>query len=413
MRFSIRVVTMCLASVGCGGDPKEPDAVTVNTVQSPDLVAFREDSSATWQTLPVAGKTTFEVPISGPYRLVIVCTNRSVIGATQYARTPADGPELEHECGAADRPFFVRGTFNEPGFVTVGDVGHGQSGDAWDFALPVAAGTYDVGMLFGPFEAPDHIALRRDLAVTADVTLPAADSAQAVAMDELTFTATNPGAKEALTLFSSLETAHMTMALRDTNALPGAGWTTALPPASVLQAGDRMRVTLTATSEPEGETRRQATRGVARDLHAGDATAVTLPDALGAVAFEVSADHFGAPLAGLPAGTDVTVWQASFTERFEQFWAHETRVSRHFLDETGAATAAVDFRDVPGFQDAWRIDPAREVQRGLDASTKTSARESVFAGVSEDLRPGALRARPSAAQLRGVSPGAAAALRRR
>lgn len=162
---------------------------------------------------------------------------------------------LTHRCGLASYPFFVRGEMAESGTVYFGGSGRGQSQAPWSFALPTAAGTFDLGIMFGDLAAPDRLALRRDVAVTADVDVGTIDAAQtnAEALVPISFTATNQAPEESLGLQTFLDVRNTSVSLRNTFLFGGSGWDSVLAPASMLRPTDRQRVSLTANTEASGD----------------------------------------------------------------------------------------------------------------------------------------------------------------
>ena len=91
-------IALALTAATCGSesasvDTGEPVRVTLETVTPPTLVGFRLESSADWQMLDPAGKSSFEFQVTGPYRTVVECDNSAVgnlvsapPGVGRYAR---------------------------------------------------------------------------------------------------------------------------------------------------------------------------------------------------------------------------------------------------------------------------------------------------------------------------------------
>lgn len=382
-----------LAVTGCAADEAPLDIpppsvnVTVRTSAQPELVAYREDASTEWNSLDVADTQTFSLSVAGPYRLVVVCRIADdVIGATQYART-IDDDLLIDACQPTGGEFAVQGHVTEPGRADLGASTATGDHAPWDFELPADKGTYDLALLFGPADAPDRIALQRDLEVEGDVTLPEIDAASvhATALVPATFTAANLVAGETLTQQTRLRTPTLAFDVRASAEAAGATtWKTALVPASLLQATDHQSVALTATSAVAGTPGRTASRTLARELVESDAAAVTLPAALGAVALTVSDGKLAAALAGLPAQAEVVVWQQRDAAGATDGVRHETRLSPRFRAATNPTSAVVDFSDVPDFDAAWQLGTAGH--QGLDAIQRTSVDAYASAGVRDDLR---------------------------
>src|ERR1041385_7783652 len=148
---------LVVASAACGD---KAGRITIETTNPPALVAFRNESSAQWQSLATTGTSTFHVDATGPYRVVIACS-ASIIGNTtgEIARTPDDDPEVRYTC--QDQPFRVTGQMTQPGAVAVGPTTAINAGTSapWTFNLPVAAGSFAIVLLF---RAPGRWAARRD-----------------------------------------------------------------------------------------------------------------------------------------------------------------------------------------------------------------------------------------------------------
>jgi hypothetical protein len=129
-------------AVGCGdASPAGPPGsiVTLETGDPPALIAFR-DEGADWRSLAVAATTTFELEVTGPYEVVVVCesADRRLVAARKYARTLDDERTIDHLCGTAPFPFTVRGQMAESGQVWFGGAGRGRFAvdSVWDFTLP-------------------------------------------------------------------------------------------------------------------------------------------------------------------------------------------------------------------------------------------------------------------------------------
>lgn len=425
MTRSVGLASIFLLGIGCGDnraqapdaampdargpetpDAKAPDApfvVTVHTGAPPALVAMRDEASTTWQTFDTAGKAEFPFEVSGPYRVVVVCSGARTTTATQIARTLADGHDVSRPCNPpTNRPFFLRGEVEELAFVAAASGGIGKSQVPWMLELAVPAGTLDVAVLFGEFSRPDRIALRRDVVVAADVDLGkiGANSWHAEALIPRTFTPTNKLPGEVLRQSTNLETPSGVVGIQDTLFSADGGWDTGLVPADLLRATDLQRITLGSEARIEGETGQTLYRVVSREIRDGDPTDVTLPAPVGPVALELGTERFSAQLPAFPADGEVTLSQTALSDDFRRSWTHELRLSHSFVAATGTATAVVDFRDVPGFREDWRLDPGLARFVDFNVSRELSPRESTSAGMIVELSlpeaPPELRARARA-----------------
>lgn len=367
--------------------PPAPFVLTIETTRAPALVAFREETSATWQALPVDGKTSFEVRPTGPYRVVVVCESTRTVSAVQYARVPADGARLSHPCGAgAARPFFVRGEVEEPGMAWFEGGGFGTAVAPWKFELAAAAGPGDFALAFGDFAAPQRLLLQRGLMVAADVDLGVIAAGRGEPLVPVSFTPTNEiAADETMVQQSLLYTGDQPIFLYDGFNSVTSGWDTGIAPADLLRPSDHQTVTLYADVAGTGDFNHSSYRSVGLDYHAGDPTRVTLPAALAPITFEGAADRVTTTLPALPAATEVSLWVFAFSDDFKRFWSQETRLSPAFVEAVHPTTVAHDLGEVPGFQPAWHVDPALAGSRGLDAYRSSSDYAYLSAGASEDL----------------------------
>jgi hypothetical protein len=370
--------------------------VTVVTGVAPALIAFREEASAAWTTPTSTSTGTYELPVTGPYRVVVVCggSTRSTFVA-EYARTLDDERRIDHACSAAqDFPFHVTGQMLQEGEVFFGATGRGQSMAPWTFDLRAKAGTFDFVAFFGSLGSRfDQIEIRRDIAITGDLALGTIDVAQehTQALVSTTFTASNPDPAEFLSSDLMLQSGN-TFAV--TSLFDQLAWQVGLVPDAALRATDTQDLQLSAqTSDASMQTH---FRALLRRVHDGGSTAVVLPDPMGQTAFATTADRLTATWTALPAHDEIDLWRQSFTSDFSSFIFHDLLFSRAFLVATGATSATLDLSDVPGFRAEWRHDPTLEQFVGLDAFRTASSGDGLLSDVSQDV-PAPSPAPPGAA----------------
>ncbi len=414
MKVFANAVLLTLLGSGCGDNLAEPPTdtdepsddqtiVTIETRVPPALVAFRLESSATWNSLDVTGRITFEATVNGPYRVVVVCNQPSASEffdtfATEHARTPADPHVIENPCGADS--FVARGTMTEPGLVALGGASTGDVSGAWQFELPASVGTFDLVMMFGDLleAGVDRIAIRRDIAVTGNLDLGSlqAEQEHAQAMPELSFTSSNLEAGERLSH-------RLTLRARNTSVLVGSpllgniDWRLAVAPQSILAPGDQQVVTLTATrpANPAGNTYYRVTAVEVKD---NTPTAVLLPEHLAPVTFDTTPDRLSATWQSLPDPSELWLTRRSLKKHVIDLGdgnlsiglselRHRFVTSAAFLAAAGATSAVLDLHEIPGFDPEWQHDPNEYCNYELDLVHQNSNMRSGIAGLVAPPRP--------------------------
>ena len=377
-----------VVGAGCGDDPGGA-RVTIQTGQPPALVAFRDEASTEWQTLATSGTSTFEVAATGPYRVVVACERFGdwpSLWITQYARTPADEPLIEHDCTGIGGPFVARGQMVQPGEVSLGNIGHGSTSSNWSFEIPTAAGSVELVMLFGSFTVGfDRLGIRRDVQIAGNTQLASIDLAQehTEALVPTRFTTANLQPNELLSSQTLLFAGNTIAPLQASYPLDRSEWDTKLAPETMLRATDHQNVRIYAAEASSGALLQRRFRGVSRDVHLGDPTSVTLPEPLGPVTFGMTTDRLAATWSTLPEHDDLWLQRTSFSSQSWNF--HEIVLSRTFVDATGATSASLDLTGVPGFKREWRHDPTLPQSRLFVASRGASVYNRVYAGVSEPI----------------------------
>jgi hypothetical protein len=381
--FALSLLSLLsLPAAACDGE--EAEVITVETGNSPALVAYLEEGTAQWQSLVAGedGKLTFTA--SGPYRVVIVCEaasgGQASVEVKQYARTPEDGASLEHDCAGGDRPFHLRGQVSLPGVAYFGDLHRAGADPDWQLDIPAARGTYDLVMRAG-----ERIAIRRDIEIAADKDLGSIDLAPASteALVPMTFTVSNAQQGELISASTRLDTGSTVAILQDAMSGSG-GWATKLAPESVLQTTDRQTAILSAAvlaATPEAQNRY---RTLQRDVRVGASTSAALPEPLGPVTFEVASDRLTAKWSTLPEHDEVALRWHSITMAGTK--DHVVAVSRSFLEATEATSAALELSNIPGFKPEWRHAPASQQTHELTASRSREG-EKALSQVNERAKP--------------------------
>jgi hypothetical protein len=373
---------LVVLAVGCDGP--SAGVVTIQTTEPPALIAYRDEASATWELLEPVEVGTYEVRPVGPYRVVVACENRGDIPSvvvSEYARTPQDEPLIEQRCRSNPEPFVVRGTMLQEGGMGLGNRFSSTASASWSFEYGAAARTYDLVMVGGSLAAGfDRVAIRRDLAITGNLELGTIDldqeAAQAVA--RASFTASNLEQGETRSSVTVFRTGSSFAVLQ------GAGWDVRLVPEGLLRATDEQRVQLTARASAGTFSR---SRTVFRDFRAGDPTAVTLPEELGTVTFEMTADRLAATWSVLPEYDELALVRSSFTINPLRSTTHRLVLTPSFSDLEGTAKGELDLSRLPGWRSEWRLDPATPQTRSMTAFRGADPDPVVSSAISEVIAP--------------------------
>jgi hypothetical protein len=375
-----------LASLAAGCDePPPPAAVTVRTGNPPALAVYREEGAADWQALVAAEDGTLRFSPAGPYRVVIACeprtTGLSSVEIVQYARTPEDGPSIEHACAPADHPFHLRARIAQSGVGYFGDLSRAGFDPDWELDIPAAPGSYDLVLRVG-----ERIAIRRGIEISGDTQLGSIDLPpdSTEALISTTFTVSSPRDGELISASTRLDTGSTIAILQDAMSGSG-GWTTKLAPESALLATDRQTAIFMAALLGGAPGAQNHYRTLERDVRVGDPTSAALPEPLGEVAFEVAGDRLTATWAALPAHDEVALRWHSITMSGTK--DHEVALSRSFLEATGATSAALELRDIPGLKDEWRHEPGSQQAHVLTAR-RGGEGEQALSQVNEWIYPG-------------------------
>lgn len=339
--------------------------VTVELSEPPTAIAYRDERAGTWRAPAQVTPRRFELAVSGPYRLTVICDEpeAATVRVHQLARTPEDGRSLALACNTNPSPYQIRGTIAQAARVSLGEAR----------VFPDAGETFEIGAARGRQTlvaiTDTAVAVRRNLVVKHDRTIAPIDVArEGAALVPTVFTASNLDGTE------TGATAVIFADIGGTSAFVFAGDPTAarVVPSSLLHPRDDQWVTLAIHDPISGRT-------VTRRYRTGDSTTFPLPlDRLGPVVF----DDFAVTWSTLPAYENIELLFAAFS--FETFVdvQHRLDLSPRFVDATGATGAALDL-DVPGMRPEWLIDPDSEYQRFIEASRTLPNGDVVSSDISQ------------------------------
>lgn len=392
MRVEFTRAFLALLAASCSDSDPKPTLVTIETTNPPALVVFRDETSTAWRDVEAVGATTFEITTLGLYEVIVACEVPGIRASVRLlARSPADEPHVERPCAPPVDPaaVTVRGRMLDSGGVGLGDRFQSSSQQDWIFMRSLSPGTFDLVMVAGSSNVGfDQIAIRRDLVIAGETDLGTIDIAQEgpQPLIPMSFTATNllPGESQNSTviLFAAGSFAFLH------NSFPNAsGWNVRVAPESILRPTDLQTVVLNAGGSSGSSGTQSTARTFVRDLRPGDPTLVRLPEPLGPVTFEASADRLAVTWSTLPKYDEVSLRRENSPGISPQARSHEIILTRAFVDATDATSTAIDFADVPGFKPEWRLDPAVRELRVFSTQRGASSSGHESAGVAESIAP--------------------------
>lgn len=333
-------------SVGaaCDDGPSGPPVgITVSTVRTPELIAFRDGPDADWQAPAATVPGTYVFDVHGPYVVTVVCDDGVRVGTRQIARTPDDEHELDMPCGQPlSNPITVSGTMVQPGAVALGRQDVTSDAPGWPIRLTTTPAPHDLIAT-----SQDRIAIRRDQVFAADVTDLAIDLTQeGAALEPVAFTAPDASTAEEVFALVDMGTTSTPFARVYFGTAAGAK----VAPAAIQRETDRQDATLFAV---QGD----SSRSTMRRYRASDPTAFALPEPL-AAQLQSAGGEVVATWSALPAH-DRLVLSAFGSSPGNPTRYHELELSARFLAATGDTRAALE-SELPGYLPAWRIDLAKE-----------------------------------------------------
>jgi hypothetical protein len=346
-----------------------PTLVTVDTQEPPTMIVYRSEESSSWQTPRTITPTTFELAVTGPYRVTVVCAEEAngLLGIWQAALTPEDPAPTLLTCDTKAQLYTVTGTMVHGGSVALDSTTQKSSSSDWSFELPADAKTYALVAT-----SDDRILIRRGLAFTGNTEIEAPIDA---AVEGTPF-ATAPLSVTNLEASETVTTARVWLETGNTNAFlyRGAIDGVKLAPQDLLENADKQIASVSASGD-------NGSRYARRSLRAGDPTTFVLPERLGPVTFAIDGQQLTASWSTLPAYDFVEISLDAFVGDVLLF--HDLEVSRKFIETTGITKATIDTASLPGFHPEWRIDTSQEHTRFVATVLDVSATESSGSSRSE------------------------------
>ena len=365
--------------------------ITVAGDTPPAVVAYRDDTSSDWISVPVQGATTLTLTMHGAYQVVVACDFSSQvaqdISIVVHGRTPRDDTAIGG-CGGLP-PFDVRGVLVQTGKIALGDSGVVTTSAANSpFDLTVEPGMFDLVMAsLSADQTPNGIAFRRDMVVDGDADLGSIDLTKEAIQPvvPVSFKVADLHPDEAAGFAARLIAGNTNARLVTLDVTPNE-LTVGLLPDSALRPTDRQHVTMSAFTETADANSLRYNRSLTRDaVRLGDPTSWVLPDRLSGVMFDLTADRMTATWSTLPEYDDIELLRDGFRRNAQQsvdVRSHDMILSRAFVEATGATSAALDLHAIPGFQSQWQLDPAADEDREFFVTHHVSASEIAGAGVS-------------------------------
>lgn len=374
MRTPVLVSSLLTVAVstGCGGGNNGPGGtVQLDTIGPPELVAFREQGAADWQTLPVAGNL-YEIDVAGPYFVAVVCNDvEGLFDSYQFARTPDDDPAITAPCTGQgpDPSSSATGTMVQPGDVSLRFSSQQTADPDATFDLPTFDGTHDL-VAFDD----TRIVIRRGLQVAGTTAItPAIDLATEGAIrTSAGFTIANASTDESLFGVNQVFTENETFVFLGF----GGPEELLLAPDSALGADDRQSVSVSASL---ADTSRQVSFGNVRQA---SSRTVTFPEALTGATLEEIDGQIGAEWGALP-DHDTLALSIDQTRDDNVFLFHDLTISKTFADQIG--TSVVLDLDIPGFDPEGLVDVTTEYSRSFSAVRQRTEDERASSRLQETV----------------------------
>jgi hypothetical protein len=342
------------------------------------LVLVREGVNGAWRKATRISGARYQASVRGPYSVLTVCETADGPSTGIVSQTLQDERLVEMDClfEADSFPFVVSGTVVQPGEATLGTSTRTSSSPNWTFRLAAEARTYDF-LLSGGGRA-----VRRNLAVTGDVTLPPTDLlAQGTPLLDAQYTVTNALPDEVLQVSSRLINAAQDRLRLYRGPVPPK-----VAPASLLLPGDAQTISVNAevdTNTPTGSS--FGYHSASRNFQPGQALSVALWRPFAAVP-QLSIDALG---------DDKVTWQARDLQRSEglthyvfdnvgHFFYHS--ISPSYLKATRISSLTVPSH-VPGFKAEWRVDRSDYSRNFVTAREHPVTHERDGYGIAEYVYP--------------------------
>jgi hypothetical protein len=326
-----------------------PDApltsVTVTTFNPPQFFAYRDGAGA-WQTATASGGN-YTLHVTNDYVYVVVCAANGSFQAIEQGATVTDGRQFAF-CSApgtgTPSTVAVTGQMVQAGTLWMQDTKMSATAN-WPFTLNVSTGKHDLIAMDA-----DHMAVRRGLNITAAMAVPNVDvDTEGAAITPATLTVNNLGSD---TLSTELDW----FLANDYATIKGTTTTVQPPPTSLVTGTDFEFFFLDASTS--------ATSRTANVQWDGTTTTFDLMPTISGITYDPQSE--AATWGTLPTYTDLSVALvgASMTTYTEQ----QFRATKSWLDATHATSISFD-SSAPGYDPAWKIDPASTHTRMFTASS--------------------------------------------
>lgn len=336
--------------------------ITISADVAPALVAVREGVNGPWRTPTQVTPQTFHARVLGPFTVLAVCPDPvSPFFVQMFSRTPQDGPLVEVFCGFPDpgQDRQVSGSMVQPGSISFNDRRVSSTSPGWSFQTSTPAGTYDLVA-----SSADRVAVRRNIAVSNNLTLPTIDLAlegTPLLPNPITLTNPVPGEQSEAVVF--LMTPGTQPQAQISRGLPGAA---KIAPDSVLAAGEDQEVSVRSTFADETTSILRSTR---RPIHSGGNSTFSLRQLFTNLQYVIDG-----------RGELVARWGARAPIDFLSFTISDAEGRILWLDATSRYLEATRARQLsfainaPGFRPEWKVDVTTSYYfRDVFASSTTGA----------------------------------------
>lgn len=346
----MRTSSLLLVLAACGGGGSSD---TLELKLGNNAVAA-VNTGDRWEAVARDTSGTGKISLDGPTMLAIVCDETGYLNYYTLFLGPGmdDEEPLDLTCGIPLASVTVTVSTSPATQVFIG-FDRNFSGSP----LTVVPGTYDV-IAIDDSTTPPKYEIRRDVAITADMTLTIAPSLPMVA----TRIEATAGAGETLSRSTFLRTGNGTTKKRtfaSVTAVEGSGWTF---PASALVADDRQSVSASTSSETLGS------RSASQRIESDTATVtLQLPGYLTTVTAMPTTVSWAGGAAwtsfyyGINNADYSVLWDASITPE----WT-----------EAGGKVDTITFPDpagIPGWQSKWNLGSTADYEWYFSASHETGA----------------------------------------
>lgn len=315
--------------------------ISIHTDDGAGLVLYREGANGPWLPPPPPLKPgEYEVLVSGPYTVLVVCPNGDGSAYTALtSQTLEDDHMVWTSCLYQEAPHLLDGLMVTPGRVAVGGSFElSTSGTNWPFSLPAFDGTYELVA-----SSADRIAIRRNLVMSGDRTIPAINlDVEGAALLPTPVTVTNALPDDTLTAQTYVTTTS-TFAILGNRPLPAK-----LVPPGMLVSNERQDTSFRAN-------RWDGNAYVTRYLR-------RMPTGFGAQPPVTFSELLSGLTIGADANGDLRMSWSTLHSDFTYFTAidfignyFDHLATASYVQATGSHSITLDTQ-IPGYLDSWRPD---------------------------------------------------------